>query len=199
MSIFFSQRLRSNTTDVFLGTDRGQAAMNAANGTGTDPDAVPRNPRWPSLQKFDNDNSSEDFSPFGDVPNPLYIWDQPTSDGQTVAFAIASEQFTVPTGVTASFSVFLNAFADNAMEAKTELFEQIGGTFLKVSPQPAGLDEFLLVAGDPNTPAVGLTETQPFNWQDIRVYSTHFETPLLSPRRSLGFLKLLSHLRSPIT
>lgn len=40
------------------------------------------------------------------------------------------------------------------MEAKIELFEEIGGTFVKVSPQPEGLDEFLLIAGEPNNPAV---------------------------------------------
>ncbi|WP_246289144.1 hypothetical protein [Bacillus haikouensis] len=140
-------------------------------------------PTWPSLQKFDNDTTAQPFSPFGSVPNPEYIWNQPTSDGQTVAFAIASEQFTVPAGQTASFSVSLDAFADNAMGAKIELFEEIdGGSFVKTIPQPSGLGEFLMIAGDPNNPAVGLTiDGPPFTFEDIRVYSTRFTIPQSLP------------------
>lgn len=177
MAIQPLQRLRSNTTTVFIGTDRDQAAMNAANGIGNHPDPVSRNPVWPSLQKFDNDDSLKVSSPFGDVPNPDYIGNEPTSDGQTAAFAVASQGIPVSGSEESSFSVFLAAFADNAMEAKIELFERIEGVFVKVAPQPSGLGDFLLVAGDPNTPAVGLTENQPYNWQDIRCYSTHFTVP----------------------
>jgi hypothetical protein len=185
MSISPFQRLVSNTEDVFLGADRNQAAINAANNTGDHPDAVARRitpPTWPSLQKFDNDTTAQPFSPFGSVPNPEYIWNQPTSDGQTVAFAIASEEFSVPAGQTASFSVSLDAFADNAMEAKIELFEEIEGSFVKTTPQPSGLGEFLMIAGDPNNPAVGLTiDGPPYTFQDVRVYSTRFTTPLNQP------------------
>lgn len=39
MSISPFQRLVSNIEDVFLGADRDQAAMNAANNTGNHPDA----------------------------------------------------------------------------------------------------------------------------------------------------------------
>lgn len=178
MAILPFQRLTSNTTTVFLGADREQAALNAANATGDHPNLVARFPSWPSLQKFDNDNSLEPFSPFGNVSNPQYIWDKTTTAGQTAAFAIASSIFSsFGPDLKTTFSIFLVAFADNAMEAKIEMFEEIGGTFVNADPQPAGLDEFLLVAGDPNTPAVGITETEPFNWQDIRVYSTHFELP----------------------
>ncbi|MED3572638.1 hypothetical protein [Cytobacillus praedii] len=173
MAITPFQRLTSNTTNVFLGANMAQAAMNAANNAGTNPDVVARFPEWPSLQKFENDTSLQTFSPYGNVPNPDYIWDQPSSEGQTVAFAIDSSTFGNPS----DFSIFLVAFADNAMEAKIELFEFIGSTFVKAAPQPAGLDEFLLVAGDPNMPTEGITETTPFNWQDIRVYSTVFTSP----------------------
>jgi hypothetical protein len=189
MAISPFQRLVSNTGDVFLGSSRDQAAINAANNTGDHPDAVARRinpPTWPSVQKFDNDTTAQPFSPFGSVPNPEYIWDQPTSDGQTAAFAIASQPFTVPAGSPFSFSVFLSAFADNAMEAKIELFEQIGGTFVKAAPQPSGLGELLLIAGEPNNPAVGLTiNGPPFSFEDIRIYSTRFDAPSptgLTPR-----------------
>ncbi len=185
MSISPFQRLVSNTEDVFLGADRNQAAINAANNTGDHPDAIARRitpPTWPSLQKFDNDTTAQSFSPFGSVPSPEYIWNQPTSDGQTVAFAIASEEFLVPAGQTASFSVSLDAFADNAMEATIELFEEIEGSFVKITPQPSGLGEFLMVAGDPDNPAVGLTiDGPPYTFQDVRVYSTRFTTPLNQP------------------
>jgi hypothetical protein len=207
MSISPFQRLVSNIDDVFLGADRDQAAINAANNTGNHPDAVDRRvnpPTWPSLQKFDNDTTDQPFSPFGSVPNPEYIWNQPTSDGQTVAFAIASEQFMVPAGQTASFSVSLDAFADNAMEAKIELFEEIEGSFVKITPQPSGLGEFLMIAGEPNNPAVGLTiNNPPFTFEDIRMYSTRFTTPLNLPSVSRTFKIVVSfettnYLQQPI-
>ncbi|ULM99889.1 hypothetical protein L8956_26590 (plasmid) [Peribacillus frigoritolerans] len=181
MTISPFQRLVSNTSDVFLGVGREQAAMNAANNTGNHPDLVDRFlrcPQWPSINKYDNDTTTQSFSPFGGDSNPDYIWDLPTSDGQTVAFAIASDQFTIPAGSTASFSVSLAAFADNAMEAKIELFERIGGSFVKAAPQPSGLGDLLLVSGDPNNPAIGLTiNDPPFTFQDIQVYSTRFTAP----------------------
>jgi hypothetical protein len=196
MSISPFQRLVSNTDTVFLGTSRDQAAMNAANNTGDHPDAVARrinSPTWPSLQKFDNDTTAQPFSPFGSVPNPEYIWDQPTSDGQMVAFAISSEPFIVSAGLTESFSVFLDAFADNAMEAKIELFEEIGGSFVKTAPQPSGLGDFVLVAGEPNNPAVGLTiNNPPFSFEDIRMYSTRFTTPDNLPSVSRTFKIVVS-------
>ncbi|URT71578.1 hypothetical protein [Cytobacillus firmus] len=180
MAIEPFQRLTSNTTTVFFGNNMAQAAFNAANDIngGNHPDPVPRVNVWPSLKKFGNDTTTQPYSPFGGVSNPEYIWNQPTSDGQTVAFAVASGAFVVIPGEILSFGVFLNAFADNAMQAKIELFEFAGGTFGKAFPQPTGLDEFLLVAGEPNTPAEGLTETQPYNWQDIRMYSTRFSAPI---------------------
>jgi hypothetical protein len=207
MSISPFQRLVSNTEDVFLGADRNQAAINAANNTGDHPDAIARRitpPTWPSLQKFDNDTTAQSFSPFGSVPNPEYIWNQPTSDGQTVAFAIASEEFSVPAGQTASFSVSLDAFADNAMEAKIELFEEIEGSFVKTTPQPSGLGEFLMIAGDPDNPAVGLTiDGPPYTFQDVRVYSTRFTTPLNQPPVARTFKVVVSfeatnYLQQPI-
>ncbi|URT71579.1 hypothetical protein [Cytobacillus firmus] len=181
MAIEFFERLTSNTTTVFLGATMAQAAFNAANDIngGNHPDPVPRVNVWPSLKKFGNDTTTQPYSPFGGVSNPEYIWNQPTSDGQTVAFAVASERINANPGFIRSCSVFLGAFADNAMEAKIELFEDIGGggdgPYAKAFPQPGGLDEFLLISGDPDTPAVGLTEMKPYNWQDICMYSTHFE------------------------
>ncbi|MEQ7052881.1 NHL repeat-containing protein [Paenibacillaceae sp. P-4] len=179
MSIEAFQRLVSNATSVFVGTNIDQAALNAANGTGTNADQVARTlapVAWPLLEKYDNDNSLQAYSPFGGVPNPEYVWKLPVSDGQTSAFAAASAPFLIPAGASVSFSLFLNAFADNAMEARIEIFEDTGGAgtgpFAKSAVQPAGLDDFFLMAGDPNMPALGLLETQPYNWQDIRVYST---------------------------
>ena len=177
MTIIPFDRLTSNTTEVFLGADRAQAAFNAANSIGVSPDAVARYATWSSLKKFDNDTTSQPFSPFGAVTNPEYIWNQPTSDGQTAAFAIASNEFIAES----DFSVFLGAFADNAMEAKIELFISSGpgNPFTKASPQPDGLDEFLLIAGEPNNPAVGLTiNNPPFTFQDIRMFSTVFTSPI---------------------
>lgn len=90
------------------------------------------------------------------------------------------------------------------MEAKIELFEEIGGTFVKVSPQPEGLDEFLLIAGEPNNPAVGLTiNNPPFTFQDTRVYSTRFTTPDNLPSVSRTFkivvsFEVTNYLQQPI-
>ncbi|SIS01116.1 hypothetical protein SAMN05878482_1096 [Peribacillus simplex] len=197
-------RLVSNTATVFLGADRAQAALNAANFTGDNPDPVSRRvdpPTWPSLQKFDNDDSTQSFSPFGGVPNPDYIWDLPTSDGQTTAFAVSTGSFLTLPATTSIFTVSLVAFADNAMEAKIELFERTGGVgspFAKAFPQPEGLDEFLLIAGKPNNPAVGLTiDSPPFTFQDIRMYSTHFTAPEIGVFKIVVSFKGTNYLIQP--
>jgi hypothetical protein len=200
MTISPLQRLVSNTGGVFLGSSRDQAAMNAANNTGNHPDDVPRNPSpsWPSIKKYDNDTITQSSSPFGGDSNPDFIWNLPITDGQRVAFAIASDQFTIPAGSTASFSVFLTAFADNAMEAKIELYERIGGSFVKSAPQPSGLGDLILVSGAPNTPAVGLTETVPYNWEDIRVYSTRFTVPSSKILKIVVSFEATNYLVQPI-
>jgi hypothetical protein len=43
------------------------------------------------------------------------------------------------------------------MNAKIDLYKEIGGSFVISSPQPSEVGYFLLVAGNPNNPAVGLT------------------------------------------
>lgn len=184
------QRLISNGSTVFVGVDREEAEINAANGIGGTANVIPRlSLEWPALKKYDNDLTPASPSPFSGVANPEYIWQPPINDGQTRAFAIASNSFTV-TGIfippittfeRATFSVCLSAFSDNAMTAKITLFEQVSGSYVKVPAQPAGLGDFILVAGTPNMPSTGLTETIPYNWQDIRVYSTSFTAPLAVP------------------
>ncbi|EPY07147.1 hypothetical protein PAALTS15_10144 [Paenibacillus alvei TS-15] len=167
------QRLISNTADVFLGVNMTQAAFNAANLLGSKPISINRylDQVWPLIQKYDNDI----LPPFGDNPNPEYIWDQSTLDGQRVAFGVGtSGGRVVSSGTTQAFAVILVAFADNAMDAKIELFELVNNQYVKVAPQPVGLDELVLIAGNPNVPTTGLTEIEPYNWQSIRIYSTRF-------------------------
>ncbi|MDQ0879241.1 hypothetical protein [Peribacillus sp. V2I11] len=68
------------------------------------------------------------------------------------------------------------------MNAKIELYKEIGGSFVIASPQPSGVGCFLLIAGDPNNPAVGLTIDDPsYTFQDNRVYSTRFTSPSTPP------------------
>jgi pectin methylesterase-like acyl-CoA thioesterase len=73
-----------------------------------------------------------------------------------------------------------------------------------VSPQPEGLDELLLIAGEPNNPAVGLTiNNPPFSFLDTRVYSTRFTTPDNSPSVSRTFkivvsFEVTNYLQQPI-
>lgn len=170
------QRLISNGSTVFVGVDREDAEINAANGTGGKASIVPRlSATWPALKKYDNDVAPGSPSPFNSVPNPEYIWQPPITDGQTAAFAIASDSFTANGVEVVRMSVNLAAFADNAMETKITLFERKADTtFAKVEIQPNGLNDYILISGTPNTPATGLTEFMPFNWQNIRVYSTFF-------------------------
>lgn len=172
-------RLISSPTNTFLGVDREQAAFNAANQTGSRAELVSRFPRWPSLEKFDNDRPPASPSPFANVRNPFFIWDLPVTGGQMESFGIASPSFRVNTGIEQSFVISLLAFCDNAMRAKIELYRQISsGFFVKAIPQPLGLDDFVLVAGQPSNPRAGLTEEEPFNWQDIRFYSTLFNVSI---------------------
>lgn len=68
------------------------------------------------------------------------------------------------------------------MNAKIDLYKEIGGSFVIASPQPSGVGYFLLIAGDPNNPAVGLTIDGPsFTFQGNRVYSTRFTSPSSPP------------------
>jgi hypothetical protein len=173
MTVFPFQRLTSHAAFAFLGNSRSQAAFNAANESGAHPAAVDRYVTWPSILKFDNDL----HSPFGASPDPQFLWMQPTAAGQSIGVAVASRPFTAPEDSDTSFTVYFTAFADNAMEASIELFENVGGTYVYVNPQPAGLG-VPLVAGTPEMPATGLFELQPpYAWQDVRHYSTTFRVP----------------------
>jgi hypothetical protein len=131
------KRLISKTSTKFLGTDREQVAINAANNIGgASTKSVDRISVWPSLKKIDNDTAEAGSpTPFRGVQDPMYIKDQPPTYRQTAAFAIALSQFLSGTSSQRSFSIFLVSFSDNAMKAKIELFEKISdGTFVKVSP-----------------------------------------------------------------
>lgn len=173
------ERLISNATTIYIGVDRDEAAYNAANATGGGTIDIDRlSLLWPAVRKFDNDILvSGSPSPFTTTPNPGYVWNSPISDGQVTSYAVASKSFDVSIAFPVILNIFLVAFADNAMKAQISLFEQIGTSFSKVGTQPAGLGNIILIAGTPNVPVTGLTEGAPFNWQDVRVYSTLFQAP----------------------
>lgn len=179
MSIQSFKRLISDATTIYLGLDREQAAINAANATGNPPTNVTQISTWPILKKFDNDAKiGGSPSPFSNVTDPSYVWQLPVSSGQSLACAAATDSLDVSSSSAASFAVYLAAFSDNAMTAKIELFEYNGSSFVKTAPQPNGLLDFIAISGEPSNPAMGLTETPPYNWQSIRIYSTHFEIPI---------------------
>jgi hypothetical protein len=115
----------------------------------------------------------------GNAPNPQYVWDQPASDGQTAYFAVATFPFLQGENFrNLFFSFSLAAFADNAMTVTIELFERIGGSFVRADPQPIDFPKNF-VAGS-QMPATGLTEIEPFNWRDIRMFSTTSAPPTVT-------------------
>lgn len=171
---FQAERLISDTS-VRLGTSLENAALNAANEVGPFAEIVRQTDVfWPDLEPYDNAR----FAPgiFPGIQDPQYIWDLPFSNGQQVFFGAATNPFQVNTGEFVIAQVTNTAFADNAFATRFLLFRQgIGGAFVQVTPQPAGLGNFLLVSGTPNNPETGLTETEPpFNWQNVRFYHTRF-------------------------
>lgn len=193
-------RLTSNPSTTYLGTDREQAAFNAANQTGSRAELVSRFPRWPSIENFENDRSPASPSPFANVRNPFIIWDLPGTFGQMKSFGIASPSFQVSEGIEQSFVIFLAAFCNNAMRAKVELYRQISsGLFAKAVPQPLGLDDFVLVVGQPNNLKMGLTEEELFNWQDIRFYSTLFNLTIPGLYKIVVSFDATNYFRSPNT
>lgn len=174
-------RLVSNSTIISVGIDRDAAAMNAANATGGPTNDITRlSLKWPSVRKYDNDKLAFGSpSPFASISNPEYVWSTPISNGQFTSYAVASKIVTTsPEDPRISMNVNLVAFADNAMTAQISLFEETGLMYTKVAVQPTGLDNFILIAGTPNDPTTGLTEGLPYNWQDVRVYSTFFQVPV---------------------
>ena len=155
------QRLVSNPSTVYITADRNSAVLAAISGIGQIATEQPQLYMWwPNLQKFANDNS-----PFGGTPNPVYIWDNTTSDGQTRGFALSSNPFILDTS--SQLVINLNAFADNALEAQIDLVDAATNQIISAPPLGA-----LLTDGSMN-PSTGVTvETSPpYNWQSIRFYS----------------------------
>ncbi|TKH45983.1 hypothetical protein C1I60_05995 [Paenibacillus terrae] len=152
------QRLCSNTTNVYVASDRDMAVAAANLGIGTLAVEVPQFPTWPSLKKFVNDNNPV----FGDVPDAITIWSSTTAPGQVLGFAAATNSFTL--SAEGQILINLTAFADNAMEAQIDLVDATTNTL--ISTPPLG---FLLLDGSMDPTPVILVP--PFNWQTIRCYS----------------------------
>ncbi|MFB9279465.1 right-handed parallel beta-helix repeat-containing protein [Cohnella cellulosilytica] len=155
------QRLVSNPSSVYITTDRNSAVLVAISGIGQVATEQPQLYMWwPNLQKFANDNS-----PFGGTPNPVYIWDNTTSDGQTRGFAISSNPFILDAA--SQLVINLNAFADNALEAQIDLVDAATNQIISAPPMGALLTDGSM---NPNT-GVTVETSPPYNWQSIRFYS----------------------------
>ncbi|CAH8717043.1 hypothetical protein M5W83_20465 [Paenibacillus thiaminolyticus] len=175
------QRLTSSTANVVSAADRVTAVNSLLSGAAPNVVNVGNAPLiWPQLAKFDNDNTS-----FAAVPNPQFVWTQPTFiPGETHGFAAASVTIPLQIGVVNDFLLALTVFADNAVTARIQAFSSLG---INLFPVP-GLDVDLN-AGSLN-PVTGITTdvANPYNWQNVRFYSIPASLGLISINIGLRFV-----------
>ncbi|MCF8563268.1 hypothetical protein LLE49_00725 [Alicyclobacillus tolerans] len=170
MAIVPFERLLSNARSTYVAHTRARAIEFALAGgvahTATRVDRASSDFLWPRLEPFTNDNET-----LTNVPparkRPQYIWGSTTTAGQTLYFAMASGTIN-PTG-SSDIVVFLTAFADNALNARVDLYDITNGTHTSLS-------DGVLHDGNVTNPAN--FETQfPYNWQNIRFYSINGTFP----------------------
>lgn len=174
------QRLVSSTTNVVTAADATTATVLALSGAAPNVVNVGNAPKiWPQLAKFDNDNTV-----FAAVPNPEFVWSQPTFiPGETHGFAAASVTIPLTVGIINDFLISLTVFADNAVTAAIIPFSPLS---FSLFPVP-GLS-FPLTAGSLD-PTTGLTTdvANPYNWQNVRFYSIPASLGLISVALSVRF------------
>lgn len=134
--------------------------------------------RYPRLKEFDNDDSFYGLI-FAD---PDFIWDSSNQQsGDLRGFATGFE-VSVPEDKLITLMFFLQAFSDNAFNARISVYDR--DTREKVFDLPP-VD---LLNGS-TVPATGLTENQPpFGWQNIRANFNKFDLP----PRIVSFVIVLS-------
>ncbi|MEQ7053136.1 hypothetical protein ABN764_21065 [Paenibacillaceae sp. P-4] len=175
------QRLVSSTTNVVTAADGATAAALALSGAAPNVVNVGNAPKiWPQLAKFDNDNTV-----FAAVPNPEFVWSQPTFiPGETHGFAAVSATIPLSVGIINDFLISLTVFADNAVTASILAFSPLA---ISLFPVP-GLGVPLHAGSlDPTT---GLTTdvANPYNWQNVRFYSIPASLGLISVALSVKFV-----------
>lgn len=175
------QRITSSTANVVTAPTNIAAAALALSGAAPNVVNVGNAPKiWPQLQKFDNDNTL-----FAAVPNPQFVWSQPTFiPGETHGFATVSATIPLTVGIVNDFLITLTLFADNASTATIQAFSPLTVSFFPVP----GLG-FTLTDGslDPNT---GLTTdvANPYNWQNVRFYSIPASLGLITVALNVQFV-----------
>ncbi|MEB3100420.1 hypothetical protein [Ferviditalea candida] len=159
------ERIVSNPANVYVANTREDALAAAISGSGTAAIEITRDPTWPTLEQFTNDNSQ--FLKYNPGPqNPTYVWDHTTSSAQRREFAAATNAYTFQQSTNVTIS--MAAFADNAMQAQIDLVDASAGTI--ISSKPLGV----LLQGGSMDPVTGVTVEKPqfpYNWQNIRFYS----------------------------
>ena len=160
------QAIIVSSSNVYVANDRDTAIALAVSGApGNKATVIPRYALWPQLIKYSNDNGL-----FPTI-NPRYIWDSTTSDGQSRGFAARSGGISNANPLT--INVNLCVFSDNAHVARVDVYNFSPPTPVLVQT----LTPPVLLDGNMD-PIVGLIETPPYNWQDIRVYKNSSSNPL---------------------
>lgn len=149
-------RLESGANATFVALDRATAISQALAGVGTIATVVSRNPQWPQLMPYTNDNSS--FS----TDTPSYVWDSFTTVPQTRFFAISSGF--IAAGIS-QILVDLRVFCDNAHDVQIQIYNAATNALVATMTPAAGLIDGSL------DPAAGSADDVPFNWLNIRYYS----------------------------
>jgi hypothetical protein len=160
------ERIVSSPSNVFMAATRQVAVQNAIIGVGTNPVSVPRDKVWPTLQRYINDNAG--FVTYNPSPaqDPEFIWDSSATDGQSLGFAVSSNEYSFSTSI--NFDISVVAFADNAHNLQIDLVDATSNTVISTLPLGLQLDDGSM---DPATGVTVETTDFPYNWQNIRFYS----------------------------
>lgn len=156
--------------DAIAGAMGGPStAVKASVIANTDTDIAMRT--WDRLAPYTN---STDFTNVALPPGltaPQFVWDSVTSSGETRYFAMATP-FTPVTSLS-GLLVAANNFADNAHDYQASIYDATTKSLIATVP--------LMLDGNTTLPAIGLTETPPYNWQTIRA-----DSQLISASLSVG-------------
>lgn len=139
--------------------------------TGTDTDLAMRT--WDRIAPYTNAREFEGATQPPNLTAPQFIWDSVTTDGEVRYFAMAA-----PFSPVLLYSGLLLAaynFADNAHDFQASIYNAATKALVAQGP--------ILQDGNITTPAIGLTEVPPFNWQTVRS-NTQFIASTLAPENT---------------
>ncbi|QSO52515.1 hypothetical protein JZ785_00695 [Alicyclobacillus curvatus] len=124
---------------------------------------------WERIAPYDNSTEFQGITIPPGLARPEFVWDRIMTPGETRYFAMAAA-FTAPYTDLDGLLIAATNFADNAHLYQVGVYDAATKALIAASPVEVG--------GNTTTPAIGLTETVPFNWQLMRANTTVLQAEL---------------------